>query len=449
MATSPVIRRSDAEAFDGLRPIVSRVQFQVPGEPDVRDDIMLPGRSGDVPSDAAPLTDRSPMEIPQLPSSDAAPIPQRSNPLNNLAPPRPSEIPPSDLRSPFDQTPPPTREAFDQMFGVPGDDPLPPPTKDNPTRPDDGPSLGDMLQDSDPISPSDIENDLNSPFERDDELRDRMRTVPGRGDELGMDDPSDTDLDLDLDSDDPDGDSPFELREDEDDRTELTCDQFRDRIAELTIDQVSLDISPPFRPDEINQKRFEKLKRRFDSEQSPRQFRNRRGEPLMRGRLIDLAYGKAILETESGGRAEVSLTEIGEADLSYINEAWGLPKECLLARADEMRSLDARGWTPLVMTWKASNLCHSPLYFEDVNLERYGHTHGPVLEPLVQSAHFFGNVLVLPYKMGVHHPRECIYTLGYYRPGSCAPWITPPVPISLRGALNQTAVMVGGGLIIP
>ncbi len=54
------------------------------------------------------------------------------------------------------------------------------------------------------------------------------------------------------------------------------------------------------------------------------------------------------------------------------------------------------------MTWKASNLCHSPLYFEDVNLERYGHTHGPLLEPLVQSAHFFANIAVLPYKMGVH-----------------------------------------------
>ena len=74
------------------------------------------------------------------------------------------------------------------------------------------------------------------------------------------------------------------------------------------------------------------------------------------------------------------------------------------------------------MTWKASNLCHKPLYFEEVNLERYGHTAGPVLQPLVSSAHFFGNIIVLPYKMGVHGPTECQYSLGYYRPGNCAPW---------------------------
>ncbi len=101
------------------------------------------------------------------------------------------------------------------------------------------------------------------------------------------------------------------------------------------------------------------------------------------------------------------------------------------------------------MTWKASNLCHTPLYFEDVNLERYGHTHGPVLEPVVQSAHFFANIAVLPYKMGVHSPKECQYALGYYRPGNCAPWIIPPVPLSVRGALVQGAALTGAFWLIP
>ena len=46
-------------------------------------------------------------------------------------------------------------------------------------------------------------------------------------------------------------------------------------------------------------------------------------------------------------------------------------------------------------------------------------------------------------------PNECQYTLGYYRPGNCAPWIVPPVPISARGALTQGAVMTGAFWLIP
>ena len=101
------------------------------------------------------------------------------------------------------------------------------------------------------------------------------------------------------------------------------------------------------------------------------------------------------------------------------------------------------------MTWKASNLCHKPLYFEEVNLERYGHTAGPILQPIVSSAHFFANIAVLPYKKGIHPPNECQYALGYYRPGNCAPWIVPPVPLSLRGAARQAAVMTAGFWLIP
>ncbi len=63
--------------------------------------------------------------------------------------------------------------------------------------------------------------------------------------------------------------------------------------------------------------------------------------------------------------------------------------------------------------------------------------------------HFFANIAVLPYKMGVHGPHECQYALGYYRPGNCAPWIKPPVPISARGAIAQAATMTGLFWLIP
>ena len=66
--------------------------------------------------------------------------------------------------------------------------------------------------------------------------------------------------------------------------------------------------------------------------------------------------------------------------------------------------------------------CHRPLYFEEINLERYGYGCGWCLQPGASAAHFFGTVPALPYLMTVDCPHECIYTLGHYRPGSCPPW---------------------------
>jgi hypothetical protein len=107
-----------------------------------------------------------------------------------------------------------------------------------------------------------------------------------------------------------------------------------------------------------------------------------------------------------------------------------LPYECTLSS----EPFDPRCWRLTTYTWKASALCHKPIYFEEEHLERYGHSHGPGCEYLVSFAHFFGNVILLPYHMGVETPCECIYTLGVYRAGSCAPYMLDPFPISLRGA---------------
>ncbi len=112
-------------------------------------------------------------------------------------------------------------------------------------------------------------------------------------------------------------------------------------------------------------------------------------------------------------------------------------------------AFEGRNWQPLVFTWKASGLCHKPLYFEQVGVERYGHNLGPILQPFASGAHFFLTVPILPYKMGLEPPGECIYTLGYYRPGSCAPWILDPLPLSVRAALAQGGVWTGMAFLIP
>jgi hypothetical protein len=122
-----------------------------------------------------------------------------------------------------------------------------------------------------------------------------------------------------------------------------------------------------------------------------------------------------------------------------------LPGECML----EEGRFSVRSWDSITYTWKASALCHKPLYFEEVALERYGHSRGPILDPLVSAAHFFITVPLLPYEMGVEPPHECEYTLGYYRPGSCAPWIIDGFPISLRGMALEFTTVTGAAFAIP
>lgn len=225
----------------------------------------------------------------------------------------------------------------------------------------------------------------------------------------------------------------------------LSCEEFRQRINQATIDQISLDPSPPFRPDLFNPNDYQRQRERFEDRQSVRPWTNLDGQVILRGRLLDLAYEQAIIETQDGQQQQVPIKYLSEGDLAYLSENWGLPKECRL----EHVAFTPRTWTPLTMTWKASNICSKPRYFEEVNLERYGHTAGPWLQPVVSSAHFFANIAVTPYKMGIHPPHECQYALGYYRPGNCAPWIVPPVPISAKGALAQGAFMTGAFWLIP
>ena len=90
-----------------------------------------------------------------------------------------------------------------------------------------------------------------------------------------------------------------------------------------------------------------------------------------------------------------------------------------------------------------------PAYFEDVHLEGYGHSWGPYLQPIISGGRFFLTVPILPYKMGLYPPGECIYTLGHYRPGNCAPYMLDPLPLSVRAAVAQGGVWTGMVYAIP
>ncbi|QDS89532.1 hypothetical protein EC9_37320 [Rosistilla ulvae] len=228
-------------------------------------------------------------------------------------------------------------------------------------------------------------------------------------------------------------------------RSNLSCEDLRTEVASRTISRISLDISPAYRPDVLDDEKFSELRTAFDKNQKPRDWRSIDGSLLGRGTLYDLSYQDVVIRTESGGKQKVDISRLSEADLAFLSKEWGLPRECRIAQV----AYQPRNWTPATMTWKASNLCHNPLYFEEVQLERYGHSAGPIKQPLISTAHFFVNIAVLPYKMGIHPATECQYALGYYRPGNCAPYMLPPIPLSLRGTLSQAAVVAGGFWLIP
>ena len=121
------------------------------------------------------------------------------------------------------------------------------------------------------------------------------------------------------------------------------------------------------------------------------------------------------------------------------------PLECRFAE----QQFVPRHWHPTDFFWTASSLCHKPLYFEDVQLERYGHETGPFTQPFASAAHFFVTLPILPYKMGLRTPNECVYALGYYRPGNCAPYMIEPLGFTWRAALFEAGAWVGGAAAIP
>jgi len=108
-----------------------------------------------------------------------------------------------------------------------------------------------------------------------------------------------------------------------------------------------------------------------------------------------------------------------------------------------------RCWAATTFNWNATCFCHRPLYFEEINLERYGYGCCESLQPAASAAHFFATIPVLPYCIATDCPGECIYTLGHYRPGSCPPWQCHWPRWSTRGALAEGGVWTGMVFLIP
>ncbi|MDR0870179.1 MAG: hypothetical protein LBN39_05230 [Planctomycetaceae bacterium] len=142
---------------------------------------------------------------------------------------------------------------------------------------------------------------------------------------------------------------------------------------------------------------------------------------------------------------EAGFKSIRDISVDIRPSSGALPEECPLITT----SYTGRHFVRTCFQWKASAVCTKAAYFEDVQLERYGHSICPVLQPVISGAKFFAAVPLLPYKMGITPPNECVYTLGHYRVGNCSPYMLDPFPISVRAIAFEAAAVGGAVAVIP
>jgi hypothetical protein len=107
-----------------------------------------------------------------------------------------------------------------------------------------------------------------------------------------------------------------------------------------------------------------------------------------------------------------------------------------------------RPWLASEFFWTAPAVGYQPLYFEDANLERYGHSFG-VLQPAVSAGRGFGQFMALPYQMTLQPPREIVYPLGYARPGDRVMYQAERLEWDARAAAVEAGVLTGFIFLIP
>jgi hypothetical protein len=70
-----------------------------------------------------------------------------------------------------------------------------------------------------------------------------------------------------------------------------------------------------------------------------------------------------------------------------------------------------------LFAWEPANIFYRPLYFEDVQLERYGQNICDGAHTLTPATHFFKSLVLFPFRLCVDPPCNCETPLGYCRPG--------------------------------
>lgn len=108
-----------------------------------------------------------------------------------------------------------------------------------------------------------------------------------------------------------------------------------------------------------------------------------------------------------------------------------------------------RNYPEVCMPWQAPSTKYYPLYFQDPALERYGHTHHHLVQPVVSVARMSGQLVMMPYQMAIVPPWELHSPLGWYRPGDVVPKLRYPFPWNAKAAAIEAAAVTGFIYVIP
>ena len=108
-----------------------------------------------------------------------------------------------------------------------------------------------------------------------------------------------------------------------------------------------------------------------------------------------------------------------------------------------------RNFPDTMLPWAAPMSKYYPLYFQDPALERYGHSHHPLIQPIISSARVSGQLVMMPYQMTIVPPWELQSPLGWYRPGDVVPKLKYPFPWNTTAAAVEAAAVTGFIYLIP
>lgn len=167
-----------------------------------------------------------------------------------------------------------------------------------------------------------------------------------------------------------------------------------------------------------------------------------------------LVGGSTDEGSQPGGREASALLSRKLTDIKpSLSYAWGdIDVEKL--PTDFYKRMDKGEYVEIVaprtvLQWEPTNLWYYPLYFEDVGLERYGHTRKPWVQPFVSTGRFFGQVAMLPYQMTLHSPQAKEFALGHYQPGEWAPKKKYQIPFNEEASTVEFLWITGLILLIP
>ena len=177
---------------------------------------------------------------------------------------------------------------------------------------------------------------------------------------------------------------------------------------------------------------------------------------------VPVAKPKGPRPTERIKKTPRAFQAIAQASLNVqprLMEAAGQPQRLPESQARkqlaELPKLEhttgtGRNWGTTVYSWDAPSFYHSPTYFEDIQLERYGNEIAFV-QPVVSGLHFLKDAATVPYQMGIEGncPTAEIYDLGHDRPGDCVQYSWQRLPFSTTGTLTQAGAVLGLIFIIP